>query len=204
MLKRAHFQKLCNWGLSWNLFHVGTISQFIFFLFISLPVHSLRPFHFIVFTSGSLCNAWRPWTKRSNCKNAHSCFPAGNKHDQDMTSRNRQPNVVGAFLVIVCFRNASSHSSLKLVCSLWFWHWLDCQMLTQIARHWSLQNGFVLHSKWSVAFWCVCTHCVKRKFGCKLVWHPCCLWIYLDCNTVIYFCCTVEVCDFNFLIDLPR
>ena len=72
------------------------------FLILFLPVRSLRPFHFIVFTSGSLCNALRPWTKRSNCKNAHSCFPAGNKHDQDMTSRNRQPNVVGAFLAIVC------------------------------------------------------------------------------------------------------
>ena len=127
---------------------------------------------------------------------------AWSRHDQQKSTAKRCGSISCYCLFSKC--KASSHSSLKLVCSLWFWHWLDCQMLTQIARHWCLQNGLVLHSKWSVAFWCVCTHCVKRKFGCKLVWHPCCLWIYLDCNTVIYFCCTVEVCDFNFLIDLPR
>ena len=37
--------------------------------------------------------------------------------------------------------------------------------------------------------------------GCE---HVTCLWIYLDCNTVIYFCCTLEVSHFNSLIDSLR
>ena len=41
-------------------------------------------------------------------------------------------------------------------------------------------------------------------FDVELVRYPYCLWIYLDCNTVIYFCCTLEVCIFNFVIDTPR
>ena len=39
---------------------------------------------------------------------------------------------------------------------------------------------------------------------CKRLWSSVCLWIYLDCNTVIYFCCTFEVCKINFIIDSPR
>ena len=37
MIRRAHSQKLCSWGLSWNLFHVGTISKFMVFSFSSCP-----------------------------------------------------------------------------------------------------------------------------------------------------------------------
>ena len=29
---------------------------------------------------------------------------------------------------------------------------------------------------------------------CKRLWNYVCLWIYLDCNTVIYFCCACEAC----------
>ena len=47
---------------------------------------------------------------------AHSLFPAGNKHDHDMTSRNRQPNRNRiTFCYPSVFEDDSSHSGLKLI-----------------------------------------------------------------------------------------
>ena len=64
-----------------------------------------------------------------------------------------------------------------------------------------------------LTLWMICclsgfyAHNVSNAcFGGKMVWHRCCLWIYLDCSTVIYiyiyiyiFRCVIEGGDFNFL-----
>ena len=53
----------------------------------------------------------------------------------------------------------------------------------------------------SICIWryVICRHCLNNNLGSKWTWNRCCLWIYLDCNTVIYFRCTFELCIFQFL-----
>ena len=44
-----------------------------------------------------------------------------------------------------------------------------------------------------------CRPCFKFEKHAKGCRKSACLWIYLDCNTVIYFCCTLEVSPLQFL-----
>ena len=52
---------------------------------------------------------------------------------------------------------------------------------------------------------CASMHACRASWTAVLTskWHSkyACTWIYLDCNTVIYFCCTIEICMFNFVFD---
>ena len=67
---------------------------------------------------------------RCNSLSSHSQLPAGNKHDQDMTSRNRQPNLVGTLPVSTFLFRGLFKPPFRLEACLFivFWRWLDCQM----------------------------------------------------------------------------
>ena len=99
---------------------------------------------------------------RCNSLSSHSQVPAGNKHDQDMTSRNRQPNLVGTLPVSTFLFRGWFKPPFRLEACLFIVilavAWLP--NASKIEQTWWWHNRIVFqmqwrstsHSEWSAAF----------------------------------------------------
>ena len=117
------------------------------------------PYHFsAALATHTLC----PWAPRCNILSSHSQVPAGNKHDQDMTSRNRQPNLVGTLPVSTFLFRGWFKPPFRLEACLFIVilavAWLP--NASKIEQTWWWHNRIVFqmqwkstsHSEWSAAF----------------------------------------------------
>ena len=115
-----------------------------------------------------------------------------------MTSRNRQPNPVGTLPVSTVFVSRIVQAAIQAWSLLVHCH-SGCGLIAKC-----IENGTTLMMAQSnrapsameehFTFCMTCSLSVfyaynvsNACFGGKMVWHHCCLWIYLDCNTVLYF-----------------